>query len=815
MAENYYFIPSDLAIIQQNDGKVLFRSDNLAIRMEGKSVNLMIEHIFPLLDGNTPLAAIAESKNLDEQELKKNLDQLVSTGVLRLSDVALDQRSFSVWPLTNLLERLKMDPKEISSFFSQPRIVIAGLEGAGNIAAMQLLQSGIRKITLLDPFPLRHEECLLFPQLRKADIGKPRQDVFKHYFELIFDETEIETGPEILNKDTVYEHSKNADFLIGCFDKDFISVHHWLNQAAAELNKPAIFAEVENHLCRIGPLVIPGQTACYMCYRMRTIACADDFTDAMTYEMYLNQKKFPGLSNRGFLPGALHHAGSVLASEVTKVMLALETGMAGWMLEFNAMDYESKKHFIHQKHDCPVCRKKREWSRQHLSLKELAESDMPPGVLADHKETLISPLTGIIKQLEIVPKDPDEPKIPYVYGVALANHSFIADEHGGNEGCSGKGLTLAKAEISALGEAVERYSGACYQPKEVYLSSYQDINKPKLDPAELVLFRDEQYAGLQYSRFQPDEAIGWVSGYSLVQDAQIEIPAISVFMNYKINTPQENICAVTSNGLAAGATLQNAVLSAAMEVIERDAFMITWCNKLPCQRIDPFTHPEKDIREYCTTYDRRGVELRLYRLHTDLPVHVFMGIGYQLKGDDGPCVVVGLGADFDAATAAKSALLEIGQIRPSLKQRMRNPETKVRLAELLENPGLVRDLEDHDLLYSSRKMIHAFDFLFNSPMEAFEWEINLEDNSERLNRLVEELKSKNSDLIYYNLTPPEMEKLGLHTVRVIIPDMQPIHFGHENIRLGGKRLYELPYRLGLKSKIATPSELNENPHPLA
>ena len=619
----------------------------------------------------------------------------------------------------------------------------------------------------------------------------------------------------MLNKEAVYEYVKDADFLIGCFDKDFISVHHWLNQAATELGKPALFTEVENHLCRIGPLVIPGQTACYMCYRMRTIACADDFTDAMTYEMYLNQKKNPGLSDRGFFPGVLHHAGSVVASEVIKVMLALDAPLASWMLEFNALSYESKKHYVQQKHDCPVCRKKKEWSRKHHSLEELLESTVPPGSLEAHKETFISPLTGIIKQLAIVPKDPDEPKIPYVYGVALANHSFLAKEHGGEEGCSGKGLTLARAEISALGEAVERYSGACYQAKEIYLSAYQDITKSKLDPTELVLFRDEQYAGLTYAPFQPDEAMGWVSGYSLVRDAHVEIPAISVFMNYKIHTPQENICAVTSNGLAAGATLLNAVLSASLEVIERDAFMITWCNKLPCQRIDPFSHPEKEIRDYCTSYGRRGVELRLYKLPTDLPVHVFMGIGYQLAGDDGPCVVVGLGADFDAAAAAKSALLEIGQIRPSLKQRMRSPEAKARLEELLENPGLVKELEDHDLLYSSRKMVHAFDFLFERPIEAFNWETNEEENGTRLTRLVDVLKSKNSDLIYYNLTPPEMERLGLFTVRVIIPDMQPIHFGHENIRLGGKRLYELPQRLGLKSSVTTPAELNENPHPLA
>ena len=70
------------------------------------------------------------------------------------------------------------------------------------------------------------------------------------------------------------------------------------------------------------------------------------------------------------------------------------------------------------------------------------------------------------------------------------------------------------------------------------------------------------------------------------------------------------------------------------------------------------------------------------------------------------------------------------------------------------------------------------------------------------------------DLIYYNLTPPDMSRFNLYTVRVILPDFQPIHFGWNERRLAGRRLYELPYQLGQSPAPTTPATLNPDPHPL-
>jgi ribosomal protein S12 methylthiotransferase accessory factor len=252
-----------------------------------------------------------------------------------------------------------------------------------------------------------------------------------------------------------------------------------------------------------------------------------------------------------------------------------------------------------------------------------------------------------------------------------------------------------------------------------------------------------------------------------------------------------------------------------MEVIERDALMIAWHNELPCKRISPLDHPLPDVVELFRAYERNGVELQLYQLPTDTPCFVFLAVAVQKTGN-GPAVVIGLGAGFSAVKASKSALLEVGQVRPAFKQRLQMPETMERLKILLEDPKKVENLEDHNLFYGAPDYISAFDFLFKQPVIEFNWQQEyVKEPVQQLESLLDYCRKENTDLIYCNLTPPDMQQLGLYTAKVIIPGFQPLHFGWKNIRLGGKRLFELPKKLGLRDTITGISQINLNPHPLA
>ena len=150
------------------------------------------------------------------------------------------------------------------------------------------------------------------------------------------------------------------------------------------------------------------------------------------------------------------------------------------------------------------------------------------------------------------------------------------------------------------------------ETEEIIFRHRRELDGKSLDPRELVLFAPSQYAELRYSAYSDDSVFGWVPARSLVGDQLVFVPALAVFMNYEVQRPEEFIFPITSNGLAAGPTLAEAILRAAFEVLERDAVMITWLNRLPCTRVDPLSHPDPDVQEICTAYERRGVHFELY-----------------------------------------------------------------------------------------------------------------------------------------------------------------------------------------------------------
>ena len=53
---------------------------------------------------------------------------------------------------------------------------------------------------------------------------------------------------------------------------------------ATSRHLPALYGQIAAARALVGPLVVPGETACYMCWRMRAIASEEDFEAAMRFE---------------------------------------------------------------------------------------------------------------------------------------------------------------------------------------------------------------------------------------------------------------------------------------------------------------------------------------------------------------------------------------------------------------------------------------------------------------------------------------------------------------------------------------------------
>jgi ribosomal protein S12 methylthiotransferase accessory factor len=145
-----------------------------------------------------------------------------------------------------------------------------------------------------------------------------------------------------------------------------------------------------------------------------------------------------------------------------------------------------------------------------------------------------------------------------------------------------------RARMSAIGEAVERYCGN-FVPAGLRRSSFAGLRAAAVDPAELALYAGAQHADPRFPfvRFTRDLPVLWTEGVNLSDGASTWLPASLVYVNYlappREDEPPTNYAMLA--GIAAGGDQRAARTAALEELIERDATVIWWANRLPARPV--------------------------------------------------------------------------------------------------------------------------------------------------------------------------------------------------------------------------------------
>jgi YcaO-like protein with predicted kinase domain len=132
----------------------------------------------------------------------------------------------------------------------------------------------------------------------------------------------------------------------------------------------------------------------------------------------------------------------------------------------------------------------------------------------------------------------------------------------------GKGLDFAAAKASGLMESVETYHGE-HIHLPLKLASFQELRYTHtlVEPAALPLV-----AG---SLYHPGLKLLWIEGDDLLQDEPVWLPYELVHTDYTLPFPPGSGCFIpSSNGLASGNHLLEAISHAVCEVVERDALAL-------------------------------------------------------------------------------------------------------------------------------------------------------------------------------------------------------------------------------------------------
>jgi ribosomal protein S12 methylthiotransferase accessory factor len=425
---------------------------------------------------------------------------------------------------------------------------------------------------------------------------------------------------------------------------------------------------------------------------------------------------------------------------------------------------------------------------------------------------LVSPRVGIVRSLSLRVKSADEPELPFIYDAFLSHFDFRKGDKTGHGSC-GKGLTEEDAMLGALGEAVERYCASHAAMKRTRRAAMQQLSGEAISPLDFVLYSDSQYArsDFPFRPWQPHDELLWAEMNELGSEARAWVPAAFVYLNSPSDQNQDFICTSNSSGFAAGPDLKLAIRSAALELLERDAFVITWLNSLAVPEID-FVHVEGIIGDIRSTYQREGAELRAFLLATDLPVAVVMALVVDWTGG-GPAAMIGLGCEFDRRTALRKALFEVCQLHELLRRKHEEGAAK-----RLNSYADVATMEEHAAYFLRQDHLFEFDFLLHpGPKVGIDDQCSLPVATvdEDLKTLQSALAASGCRVFYRDLTTPDLEAYPVRVARVLITHLQPLHFGYGMQRLGGRRLYELPMKLGFRDTASSEATLNPCPHPLA
>ncbi|MEK8130028.1 TOMM precursor leader peptide-binding protein [Paenibacillus filicis] len=564
----------------------------------------------------------------------------------------------------------------------------------------------------------------------------------------------------------------------------------------------------------IGPLVRPGQSGCSRCADTRQLVAGRDRREMWGLQQRLTETGGILSDTWASRTGLLHMA-QLITAESRTVLRRDRSRTEEHVVFVNLKTLSCSSHFFLPDPLCPLCGHLPEDSRDsaQISLK-------PSPKVGDH----IYRSRSLQELKTFLARDYLDYRIGFINGKMLDLASPLADATVNlpmleqDELTAGRTNCYAESELSAILEGLERYCGTAPRGKRsVIFGSYRQLAGEALDPVTVGLYAKEQYElpGFPFPPFDPEVETHWVWGYSFAQGRPILVPQ---WLAYYSSPCRQGFVYETSNGCALGGSLEEAIMYGMLEVVERDSFLLTWYAQLPLPRIDPQSAGDPDLR---LMVDRlrsvAGFDVLLFNATTENGIPSIWAVAKNRK-PNGVNLICAAGAHPDPVRAAKGAVHELSGMMLTLDHKFEtNREDYVRM---FHNPSLVRDMEDHSMLYSLPEAEPRLHFLLeeNRPMRTFAQEFEPtpkhRDLTEDLKAMIGKFVQLNMDVIVVDQTTPELRRNGLHCVKVLIPGMLPMSFGYHFTRLEGlERALRVPAELGYTERSLRPEELNAHPHP--
>jgi len=220
---------------------------------------------------------------------------------------------------------------------------------------------------------------------------------------------------------------------------------------------------------------------------------------------------------------------------------------------------------------------------------------------------------------------------------------------------NGKGASIIQAKVSAIMEALERYSGE-WREDALVRRSVDDMlsGNNAIDPRSLIL----PLRTMVHIMSQP---VAWVKGHDLIEKEDVWVPASATFHPY--SSPKDlALFRTNTNGLASGNTMEEAVVHGLCELIERDAWSICECKHQVVGEVIP-SEDDRLIQQMLQKFSSNGIEVRLKDLTSNIGIPTFAAAADDVRLQDPALLSLGMGTHLNPKITVIRALTEVAQSR--------------------------------------------------------------------------------------------------------------------------------------------------------
>lgn len=571
-----------------------------------------------------------------------------------------------------------------------------------------------------------------------------------------------------------------------------------IDRAARLAGRPWLLLAETGRFGQVGPLFLPEDGACWQCLAHRLA----EARQAESWLARLGDAAAPRPPRVG-IPASRTAFAAFAASQILRNTAPTKAPLRNRMLRRDALGFSVTEHVLTRRPQCPTCGTAKNQGPRVLldpAPAPLVETGGPAAL-----ETLIDPVLGIVQSVE----DGIRTENDQVY-TGIARHFFpmFKDEvkvlkqnlHGRS---GGKGTTARAARTSALGEAVERYSGVWQGDWEQTLQgSARDLQG--VVPLDALLnFSPAQYAGrTAWNRalksphqvvpepLDPTMMIDWTRAWSLTHQQERLLP--SAYCWYGHPDLKRTVCFADSNGCAAASSRELALMKGLTELIERDAVALWWYCRARRPGLDLYAFADAEIAALLARYDQLGRDVWALDISTEfgLPVVVALCAARDGESED---IVFGFGSGPDPRAAVANALGEMSQSYVYVSERAPDGSTHYRA----ENGEML------DWLKSVTRGANPWlcpapglDLLGPHDLPSGRWD----SPAAAVDALTCRLNAEGIEVIALDQTRPD---IGVPVMRAVAPGLR--HFWR---RLGPGRLYDAPVKLGWLDSAPTEADLN-------